>query len=279
MAPYLGFSKKIASSVKPKQFEMEKIDELEEFKDWKISISAFQETTRLIESGELEINPASMYDRVLSISNVGSHFDNPVVGKIVNDANQTLDLAGPKSNFEEMNSQILNYYTVLSDMKLVSETMSATCEQTNSSDLSELAESLENSINEILKKIDKIFGKKEPGDEGIFSSIFEYLKNAFNNLVKTLKENPVVDKLKEAFKKAAEFLDKAKLWMLASMFGFISKVAELAKKYGWTVKEINVEMPEIGVKLEKLKIGSISTPIPIPVPQINPPKVSIIFTP
>ena len=127
-------------------------------------------------------------------------------------------------------------------------------------------------------KAKKIFVSGGEGSKGIFNSVFERLKKAFKSLVGFLKDE-VADKLIGAFKKAAEALDKLKLWMLKSMFRFVGQVAELAKQNGWNVKEINVEMPDIGIKLEKLEIIGIETPIPIPMPQITPPKVAMKLIP
>lgn len=273
--PYFEFAKKNDNSLKKlRQTEKFKpVSKTDVFRDLNLSLSAFQGTIESIKSCTSEVNPAALYDFTLSIRDFSESLDAPVTRQIFNSANETLASAGKQLTLNDANSRLFDYYSVLSDMKFVSETMSETCQEISRSpkgaltDLSAFADTLENSVDGILSKIGNFLG-----------SVGESLKNAFKNLAKFLKNN-VIDKLKEAFNKAAEALDKLKLMMLQSMFRFVGKVADLAKENGWNVKEIKVEMPEIGVKLEKLQIASISTPIPIPMPQITPPKVSMTFIP
>lgn len=286
IAPYVNFAKKISSPLdmlqQPKKLGA--ITEIEEIKDLNISISAFQETIESVESGKSVVNPASLYDRTLSIRDIISNFDTTLAKQILNEANETLVMAGKQLTFDETNSHLFDYYSVMSDMKFASETMSEVCGQISRNKdkgligLDEFANALNNSKKQILLKSKKIFGSVGKGSRGIFNSVIERLKKAFGGLVRFLK-NKVVKKLIGAFKKVAEALDKLKLWMLKSMFRFVGEVAKLAKENGWNVKQINVEMPNIGVKLEKLEIAGSETPIPIPMPDITPPKVSMILIP
>ncbi|NHJ31389.1 MAG: hypothetical protein FK732_00860, partial [Asgard group archaeon] len=265
MTPYVSFTRKIDSALdelkQSKKFGG--IASIDEFKDLNIAISAFQETIESIESGKSAVNHASLYDRTLSIRDISSNFATSSTIQILNEANETLALASKQQTFGETNSHLLNYYSVMSDMKFVSETMSEVCGQIRRNgdkgltSLDEFANTLDNSVNGILLKSKEIFGSVGKGLKGIFQSFIERFKKAFKGMVRFLK-NKVLDKLIGAIKKAAEALDKLKLWMLKSMFRFIGEVAKLAKENGWNVKEINVEMPDIGVKLEKL--GNIPIP-------------------
>lgn len=275
MVLYADFAKSIDAPFNKihKSEKYRTLVETDQFKDLELLISSFQEAMKSIESGESVVNPASLYDRILSIRQLSDSFDTPWTKQILDNANETLCSTGKQLTFDETNLHLFDYYSVMSDMKFVSETMSETCRSISENpkrglnDLDEYANTLESGVDGILGKM-----------KGFLGLIGDQLKDAFKNLSKFLKEH-VVDKLKEAFKKAAELLDKLKLMMLESMFRFVGKVAELANENGWKVKEINIEMPEIGVKLEKLTIATISTPIPIPIPQITPPKVSMKFIP
>jgi hypothetical protein len=276
LVPYADFGEKIESQYK-KLKESENytaLAKIDEFKDLHLAISSFQKTIKSIKSGKSVVNSAYLYDRTLSIRDISGNFDTPWTNQILKDANETLVSEGKLLTLDETNHHLFDYYSVMSDMKFISDTMSETCVEISKTpnrgglkDLDEFANALKSKVDGILLKM-----------TGFFGSVGEDFRDAFQDLAKFLKEK-VVDKLKEAFKKAADALDKLKLMMLESMFRFIVKVAELAKQNGWTVKEINVEMPEIGVKFEKLEIASISTPIPIPMPQITPPKVSMKFVP
>ena len=275
MFAYVDFAENITESFKQLR-QREKLGALAkavEFRDLSASISGFQETIELIKSGKSVVNPASMYDRTLSIRDLSGNFETPWANQILNRANETLASASRHLTFEETEVHIFNYCSAISDMKFISDAMSELCIEISRNqnrelkNLDEFADTFRDSINGLLVKM-----------KGFFGSVGEDLKGAFEYLAKVLREK-IVDKLKDALKKAAELLDKLKLRMLESMFRFVGQVAELAKKNGWTVKEISVELPEIGVKLEKLQIASVSTPIPIPVLQITTPKVSMKFAP
>jgi hypothetical protein len=82
----------------------------------------------------------------------------------------------------------------------------------------------------------------------------------------------------EALNFFVEKLNWAKLKLIEGMFGFIDQVVKLAKEKNWNVKEINMQMPEIGVDFAEINVPSIGIKIKIPLPDITQPKVTVTFT-
>jgi len=272
--PYVNFVNRISTPLENlKQKRARGTVEPDEIKELIILSSVFSERVDTMINAKDMVNPAVLYDSVLAMQELSNKilvsFDAEGVSEILEVTNQTLFSAGKQLTFEQAASRLSDYYAELSDMKVVSATMSEMCLDLNKNPDRELCalEPFVTNLNELISKI------VEPM-KGVLGSIGKRLKQAFKKLGEILKEN-VLDKLAEALRKAAEWLDRFKLSMLEKMFKFIAQVAKLGRENGWNIKEIVVEMPEVGLKFEKL--GEL--PLPIPMPDIKQPKVTVRFSP
>jgi len=110
----------------------------------------------------------------------------------------------------------------------------------------------------------------------VIGSASNVLKKALGNLEQFFKQS-ILPKFLEALKVIGEKLDEFKLKLIANMFAFIAKVSQLANEQNWIIKEISMEMPEIGLEVAEVSAFGFSANIHIP--KITQPKVSVKFTP
>jgi len=272
--PYVDFVKRISAALENlKQQGVTPTLESNEIKELIVLSSDFSEKVDIMINAKDVVNPASLYDSVLAMQELSNNaiirLDVKWIPEILEASNQTLSSAGKQLTFEQTASRLSDYYNELSEMKVVSATMSEMCQDLNRNPDRELV-----ALQPFADNLNDMIGKIVEPMKGVMGSICEALRQAFKKLGEILKEN-VLDKLAEALRKAAEWLDRFKLSMLEKMFKFIAEVAKLGGENGWNIKEIAVEMPEVGLKFEKL--GEL--PLPIPMPDIKQPKVTVRFSP
>ena len=106
------------------------------------------------------------------------------------------------------------------------------------------------------------------------------LSKALENLGNVIKDltKSGFNKLRDALSFFTKIYNKAKLYLIENMFGFIDEVVKLAKKKKWDVSHINMVMPEIGIDFAELKVPIIGRIIKLPLPNVTQPKVTVTFT-
>jgi len=124
----------------------------------------------------------------------------------------------------------------------------------------------------VINKTKNLFDGLRAKISGIIERMKQVIGSASNVLKKALGNLEL-----EALKVIGEKLDEFKLKLIANMFAFIAKVSQLANEQNWIIKEISMEMPEIGLEVAEVSAFGFSANIHIP--KITQPKVSVKFTP
>ena len=283
---YFELADKISSSLKtPKALEKQAgIAQFLEMKEFEFSVSGFLSRVEFSRSGKSAINDAALYDSLLTVQENSRKALMRSYSKSIEEFSNEIDLtlasAGKELTFEDTNSRLFDYLSSLSDMKVVSETMAEVCKETNKHPLSKAGGSLDG-VKPLVERLASRLGSIMDKMKGVLDPIVEEFRKQIDSLWEFTKSSAkdAVGKFKEAFKWISEKLEQFQLSMLEKMFRWVGRIAELAKVNGWSVQNIHVELPEIGVKFEKLKIALIETPIPIPIPEIKQPKASMTFAP
>jgi hypothetical protein len=229
-------------------------------------LSTMVSTNKMLETGEVSVNPAALYDSVSTVKDLSD-----VVGdkEISEKAAVTLSEIGGQVTFGEANSRLIDYYGSLSDLTAASDSLGNLCDAINQNINSKSPfDAVKTFFEDFQNRVSSVADRMK----GVLSSIGEALKSGLKELRASLKEK-VLPKIIEIVKKISDKIQQYKLKLLEQAFKFASEVAKLAKQNKWNVQSIHVTMPEIS--LGSMEILGFK----IPVPSVTPPKTSITFTP
>jgi hypothetical protein len=251
--------------------------------------SAFTSKLDSIETAGAAMNPVAVYDSVSTIKELSELSMvkyvqmTPQLTPFLQKAQAASDASADLASFQQANSNLFNYFNLISEMEVASETMmeitwnlnanpSVEAEMTGQTQKSEAdSESKMDKLRGLFGDLKNSIDKVVDGTATVIGEAGKQLKDALTNLGSWLNNN-VISKFIAAFKWLAEKFNDFKLMLFERTFDFVSKVVELAEKKGWKIKEIAMDMPEFGVDMTDV-FG-----VKIPIPKIKEPPVKFTFT-
>lgn len=217
------------------------------------------------------VNPGTLYDSALTIQALSANLlrSQPSEEVITIEKISKIAVEEIKKQLKPDDSEhILDYYRNLTDFEIVSKGIEEVCEQLSQS---KEPESLWDLVkNWFADAKTRILGAIQ-GLPGIIGTIGQELIQVVTDLGATIGEN--VTKFAE---KASEFVNKIHeftLSLIRKMFKFVAEIQTIANNNKWNIQEINIEMPSCEVNV--VTIG----PVPIPIPKLSTPKLSVKFLP
>jgi len=225
-----------------------------------------------IGSAGSSVNTAALYDSTMSVRTMGENvlvsFDSPEVKAIVEESNEAAEKIKEKVNFEQSNEHLFNYYKDLADLAIVSKGTEEMCKQISRKENEKSIWSIiKNWFTGIKSRITHMLAKME----GIIGSIGEELKSTLGELEKTIEKS--LEKFVESLNNLVSKVQGFALNLIRKMLNFAQEIQKLAQECKWNVKEILIELPSFEVE-----VFTVLT-LPIPIPKISTPKLSINFAP
>ncbi len=290
ISQYVGFSKEFSKSLTnlEKKLENKKRKKMQSYEINELTNigSKLNAAITSRERGGPPIDHATFYDSVTTIKELTEsalmEFNIDELKEIEKETNQAVESAAKKMTVRKASNRLLKYSSSLSDLSIISESIKEICLEINKS--KGLGEKIDaktkffevrktkNFFGDLKTKISEIIDRMKY----VIGSASDALKRAFKKMEKFFKQS-VLPGFLDALKFIGEKLNEFKLKLIENMFGFIGEVAKLAKEQNWKIKEINMEMPEIGLDFAGVNVAGIN--INIPIPKITQPKVSVRFTP
>jgi hypothetical protein len=191
------------------------------------------------------------------------------VQRIKDESSKAVEVLKKEVTFKDSNSAIFDYYNTVSDSIVASEVVR------------ELCKTIGNDVTE------------KPPQWSIIKGLFVHIKEKLHNAIERSKIfiGVVGAKLKSSLnslgravgKDIVKFIEKLKnlagriytftLTIIEKLFSFISDIRDIAQEKKWNIDQITLEIPSVGFSVLTVQ------GIPIPIPEIRTPTVSIAFKP
>jgi len=220
-------------------------------------------------------NPALVFDSASTIETLSAKAA-PISSGTVHEAltKISLETAKAKTQIKAVVDQknatehILDYYKALSDSVLITRGLKeigiAIKENKNAKSR---GNKIKGWVEEIIDKIKSIGTRLKAVIADFDKALLDAINDLKNHLGRTLSD--IVAKFRALVAKFHEFA----LYLIRKMFDFVGEVQEIAEEKKFTMKEITMEVPSYDV--EVLIIAG----VPIPIPKIQTPKLTISFRP
>lgn len=218
-----------------------------------------------------DVNPGTLFDSASTVQALTAHLlrSQPIEEVKEIEIITTQALAEMKGQLKvDTSEHIFDYYRDLTDFEIVSKGIEEVCQQLSQNAKPEsLWELVTNWFNEAKARILGAVKRLS----GIIGTIGQELIKVVDELGTSIgkKISIFASKVSEFINKIHEFT----LSLIRKMFRFIAEIQTIANNNKWNIQEINIEMPSCEVSVVTIGL------IPIPIPKLSTPKLSVKFLP